>query len=135
MKEKQQKLRQLLATERLHSSPPTSPLQSPHHIILTRDLPPWSQTTPTTKPGPRSFPYDRHLNQIVSLHKGSITSLECDAMVMPLSSCYRPELESENGEVMYTIVIPMHLMLVCVFCCLYIYISWFVIMKLMIGLL
>lgn len=97
MKEKQQRLRELLATERLHSTPPTTPIPSPQHIVLAQDLPSWSETTPQTKPGPRPFPYDRHLNQVVSLHGGSITSLACDVLVMPLSSCFRPQLESENG--------------------------------------
>ena len=97
MKERQQELRDLLAKERLHSSPPTTPLPSPQHIILAQDLPSWSEATPTTEPGPHPFQYDRHLNQVVSLYGGSITSLACDALVMPLSSCFRPESETENG--------------------------------------
>ena len=105
MKEKQQKLRELLATERLHSTPPTTPLPSPQHITLVEDLPSWSETTPINEPGRRPFPYDRHLNQVVSLHGGSITSLACDksTLVMPLSSCFRQESETENG----TLSIPL----------------------------
>ena len=101
MKEKQQELRDLLAKERLHSSPPTTPLPSPQHIILAQDLPSWSETTPTTEPGPRPFPYNGHLNQVVSLHGGSITALECDALIMPLSSCFKSESEIENGTENY----------------------------------
>ena len=101
MKEKQQELRDLLAKERLHSSPSTTPLPSPQHIILAQDLPSWSEITPTTEPGPRPFPYNRHLNQVVSLHGGSITALECDALIMPLSSCFKSESEIENGTENY----------------------------------
>ena len=109
MKEKQQKLRELLATERLHSTPPTTPLPSPQHITLVEDLPSWSETTPINEPGRRPFPYDRHLNQVVSLHGGSITSLACDksTLVMPLSSCFRQESETENGMFSITIVLVM----------------------------
>ena len=99
MREKQKELCDLLAKERHHSSPPTTPLPSPQHIITarTQDLPSWNEATPTIEPGPHLFPYNRHLNQVVSLHRESITSLACDALVMPLSSCFRPESGAKNG--------------------------------------
>lgn len=97
IKDKQLQLKRLIDQSSTGSTP-TTPLHSPHTITHVTSLTPWSETTPTIlEPKQPTFSYDRFLNNIVSLHKESVIGLQCDVLVMPLSSCHQPSSGTENG--------------------------------------
>ncbi len=97
MKAKQQRLRELMKEEAVCCSPSSSLTPSSPSTIPAQSLIAWGNATPLTPPVNPSFPYSRHLNGLVSLHDGPVAHLSCDALVMPLSSCFREE-GRDNGN-------------------------------------
>jgi hypothetical protein len=75
---------------------------SPHHLIPASELPVWSSTLPSFESVQHKFPYNRQLNEIVSVHSGGINSLSCDMLVMPISSCHKPkDVTDKNSELLW----------------------------------
>ena len=96
IKSLQGRLKKLLASETNHPLTSTS-LTSPQHILLAKDLPVWAETTPTFEPEQNTFPFNRHLNEIVAVHRGDITALECDVLIMPISSCHKEKNKNRKN--------------------------------------
>ena len=106
MKTKQARLIEILDNKQETTpSPPVSPHTSPQHIIRSHDLSVWADTTTTLDTGLRPYRYNRHLNQVVGVHSEAIKALECDVLVLPITSCHKPESGKENGECMSVYVI------------------------------
>lgn len=62
---------------------------SPQHITLANELPAWADVVPTFEVIEHQFPYNHYLNEMVAVHSGPINTLDCDVLVMPISSCYK----------------------------------------------
>lgn len=97
IKARQNRLRELLESE---TKTPLSleDLPSPNHVILASDLPPWGNTKPNFEARKHTFPYSRYFNEMVAVHSGSITALQCDVLVMPISSCHKAKDISEKNS-------------------------------------
>ncbi len=96
--EKQKNLDGLMAAQQSHKGKTPSPSPIPPNILThVRDLGSWREDTPPEENSLHIYNYNRHINDILSLHHGDVTLLSCDMLVMPLQKVVTNTIEGELG--------------------------------------
>ena len=97
IKQRQRRLNELRQSE--ESLPlPLLDQPQPQLLSLARELPVWATGIPDCEATKHKFPYNRRLNEMVAVHMGAINALDCDVLVMPISSCYKNKTSDNNDK-------------------------------------